>query len=187
MSQTKKWTDVGRLLGYRGIPGLSTQLRNSYVRVIRPYEEFLAEVRKTSASTGLPEDASTFRDMKTPPPGENGAGPSGSASPLGSPLSNTSSPLSKPPDDGEVHVNGYHNAGSPNPRKHTSNGNGSVHNREWCIISRCPYSCFFASEPTDSNGRMANGADRGHALEMVNKEGRKGKQEVRNATAFSIL
>ena len=123
VNQTKRWADIGRLLGYTGIPGLSTQLRNSYIRVIRPYEEFQAGVQRPSTNSGSQaQDASASRDsMRTPPPGENGAGPSGSASPLGSPLSNTSSPLSEPPDD-EMNGNGDHRAGSPRPRKHGVNG-----------------------------------------------------------------
>ncbi|KAF7321646.1 Jumonji superfamily protein [Mycena kentingensis (nom. inval.)] len=43
LTKKKQWSDFGRLLGYSGIPGLSTQLKNSYTRVILPYKEYEAK------------------------------------------------------------------------------------------------------------------------------------------------
>ncbi|KIY52300.1 hypothetical protein FISHEDRAFT_35625, partial [Fistulina hepatica ATCC 64428] len=40
----RKWTEIGLALGYRGIPGLSTQIKSSYIRVILPYEHFCDRV-----------------------------------------------------------------------------------------------------------------------------------------------
>ena len=45
VNKGKKWADLGRLLGFSGIPGLSTQIKNSYTRVILPYEHFCERVR----------------------------------------------------------------------------------------------------------------------------------------------
>lgn len=47
MTRDKTWADLGRLLGYTGIPGLATQMRNSYTRVILPYEQFCEQVRNS--------------------------------------------------------------------------------------------------------------------------------------------
>ncbi|KDQ64458.1 hypothetical protein JAAARDRAFT_201792 [Jaapia argillacea MUCL 33604] len=109
VTRSKKWADLGRLLGYGGIPGLSTQIKNSYTRVILPYEHYCDRVRNSPAlSPTTPRDQArtqtssqlagrlsrlnlpaTTRDDTTPP---------------SSPLTATSSPLSEPPDDGEIPV-----------------------------------------------------------------------------------
>ena len=107
MTKGKKWSDLGRILGYRGIPGLSTQIKNSYTRVILPYEHFCDRARNSPAmSPMLARDAhlKTHTNMQT----------SGrlsrlsttitstdNTSPPGSPLTTTSSPLSEPPDESE--------------------------------------------------------------------------------------
>jgi histone demethylase JARID1 len=49
VNRTKKWADLGRILGYTGVPGLSAQLKNSYSRVILPYEDFCERVRNSPA------------------------------------------------------------------------------------------------------------------------------------------
>jgi hypothetical protein len=49
VNKSRKWADLGRLLGYTGIPGLSTQLKNAYTRVILPYEEFSKHVKTSPA------------------------------------------------------------------------------------------------------------------------------------------
>ncbi|GBE79852.1 predicted protein [Sparassis crispa] len=81
VTRTKKWADLGRLLGYGGIPGLSTQMRNSYARVILPFEQFSDRAGRPSAS--------------------GSASVAGDESPPSSPLTMTSSPLSEPPDEGD--------------------------------------------------------------------------------------
>ncbi|CAL1700343.1 unnamed protein product [Somion occarium] len=81
VTRGKKWADIGRLLGYGGIPGLSTQMKNSYARVILPYEHFQDRTKSGSSC--------------------NGAKANGDDSPPSSPLTATSSPLSEPPDESE--------------------------------------------------------------------------------------
>lgn len=104
---------MGRYLGYTGISGLSTQIKNSYTRVILPYEHWCEHVR-----------ASPLASLATAPRGDSqlrthtntqkrtwsaGGAPTsatpdddGSMSPPDSPLTATSSPLSEPPEESEV-------------------------------------------------------------------------------------
>ncbi|KAF8638539.1 hypothetical protein AX17_002082 [Amanita inopinata Kibby_2008] len=97
VTKGRKWSDLGRILGYRGIPGLSTQLRNSYNRVILPYEHFCDRARNSPAVSPTikgpfaikPSRLSTTITVADAP------------SPPSSPLTATSSPLSEPPDDSE--------------------------------------------------------------------------------------
>jgi [histone H3]-trimethyl-L-lysine4 demethylase len=104
VSKAKKWTDIGRLLGYRGIPGLSTQIKNSYSRVILPYEHFCERARHLNISSS----SSTLRPNPVSAPhrtvhsnGANGGPINGERSGPSSPLTNNSSPLSELPDDNE--------------------------------------------------------------------------------------
>lgn len=53
VNKGKKWADLGRLLGFSGIPGLSTQIKNSYTRVILPYEHFCERVRSNPSISKL--------------------------------------------------------------------------------------------------------------------------------------
>ncbi|KAI5119499.1 hypothetical protein M0805_002435 [Coniferiporia weirii] len=150
VNRGKKWTDLGRLLGYGGIPGLSTQLRNSYIRVILPYEHYSERVRNSAAFT-----PSKPRDTQTPPPIPVRSGSDGLGSPLNSPLSITSSPLSEPPDDGEINMLGESSTGSPRPRKVAVNG--------------------LVSTSSSTNGRMGNGSARAQspdALPPVKDDGK---------------
>lgn len=104
MTKNKKWGDLGALLGYRGIPGLSTQIKNSYTRVILPYEHFCDCVRNsptlsTSPTAARDPQLKTHMNIQTAThplttPRERGSPPS-------SPLTSTSSPLSEPPDEGD--------------------------------------------------------------------------------------
>ncbi|KAG1805191.1 PLU-1-like protein-domain-containing protein [Suillus subaureus] len=104
VTKNKKWGDLGALLGYRGIPGLSTQIKNSYTRVILPYEHFCDCVRNsptlsTSPAAARDPQLKTHMNIQTAThpltfPRERGSPPS-------SPLTSTSSPLSEPPDDGD--------------------------------------------------------------------------------------
>ena len=112
---------MGRILGYGGIPGLSTQLRNSYVRVILPYEHFSDGVRNSpSLKRSREGEKDTLEKSGTPIPGAVANGVNGlsqTTSSRGSPLSITSSPLSEPPDDVDVNGAGPSNFGSPRTRK----------------------------------------------------------------------
>ncbi|KAH8984229.1 PLU-1-like protein-domain-containing protein [Lactarius akahatsu] len=112
VTKGKKWADLGRLLGYSGISGLSTQIKNSYTRVILPYEHWCEHVRASplaSLATAPRGDSQlrTHTNMQKRP-WSTGGGPSGkpdcdeSLSPPDSPLTETSSPLSEPPDESEV-------------------------------------------------------------------------------------
>ncbi|EIW76301.1 hypothetical protein CONPUDRAFT_139698 [Coniophora puteana RWD-64-598 SS2] len=100
VTKMKKWSDLGALLGYRGIPGLSTQIRNSYTRVILPYEHYCERVRNsTTLSPSVQRDPSRAPgDLWLADFGKIGKSTS---SPPSSPLTaSSSSPLSEPPEDG---------------------------------------------------------------------------------------
>lgn len=62
VTKHRKWSDIGRLLGYGAIPGLSTQLKISYQRIIQPYEDFCerSKASPTNAKThSAPNSAAT--------------------------------------------------------------------------------------------------------------------------------
>ncbi|KAH7887375.1 PLU-1-like protein-domain-containing protein [Phlebopus sp. FC_14] len=101
VTKNKKWADLGALLGYRGIPGLSTQIKNSYTRIILPYEHFCNRVRNSptlSAVSGNGRDPylKTHINIQTTSSFDREA-----TSPPSSPLTSSSSALSEPPDDGD--------------------------------------------------------------------------------------
>ncbi|KAL0950185.1 hypothetical protein HGRIS_010178 [Hohenbuehelia grisea] len=109
VTRARKWTEIGTTLGYRGVPGISTQLKNSYMRVIKPYEEFCERAKnQPNISPTIP---SKFNGDTT---STNGA----TASPPSSPLTNTSSPLSEPPDDSEMR-DSKNKASQNRPRRST--------------------------------------------------------------------
>lgn len=108
VTKGKKWSDLGRILGYRGIPGLSTQIKNSYTRVILPFEHFCDRARNSPAMSPIfARDAHlrTHTNIQSP---SRLSRPSAivklkdeDTSPPGSPLTATSSPLSEPPDESD--------------------------------------------------------------------------------------
>jgi histone demethylase JARID1 len=113
VTKGKKWADLGRYLGYTGISGLSTQIKNSYTRVILPYEHWCEHVRASPLASlaTTPRGDSQLRthtntQKRTWSAGSapNSAKPEGdeSMSPPDSPLTATSSPLSEPPEESEV-------------------------------------------------------------------------------------
>ncbi|TFY73470.1 hypothetical protein EWM64_g10542, partial [Hericium alpestre] len=110
VTKTKKWGDLGRLLGYGGIPGLSTQIKNSYTRVILPYETFCERVRNSPALANATANASANTQIRTLARRRQSMSvslePEGSGtrqdSPPSSPLTATSSPPSEPPEEAEV-------------------------------------------------------------------------------------
>lgn len=90
-------------------------MRNSYSRVILPYEQFCERVRNSTALSPLKQRDSAAKAHASAsaagPAGRNGsptpgAGPSSTLadedSPPSSPLTATSSPLSEPPEESEV-------------------------------------------------------------------------------------
>lgn len=138
MTKGKKWSDLGRVLGYRGIPGLSTQIKNSYTRVILPYEHFCERTRNSPAmSPMLARDAhlKTHTNIQTSArlsrlstivtSAEN-------ASPPGSPLTTTSSPLSEPPDESECKDVTSGRSNGSRPRRSTRMGS-QEHGMSLCI------------------------------------------------------
>jgi len=109
VTKGKKWADLGRYLGYTGISGLSTQIKNSYTRVILPFEHWCEHVRASplaSLTTAPRGDSQLRTHTNTQKRMLSGSGPrpdrDGSISPPDSPLTATSSPLSEPPDESEM-------------------------------------------------------------------------------------
>lgn len=106
VTKGKKWSDLGRVLGYRGIPGLSTQIKNSYTRVILPFEHFCERAKNSPAISPLiTRDAhlKTHTNIQGSTSKSSKAGldsVDGTTTP-GSPFSTSSSPLSEPPDESE--------------------------------------------------------------------------------------
>lgn len=45
MSKNKKWGELAGLMGYQPIPGLASQLKNSYTKIILPFENYSDHVR----------------------------------------------------------------------------------------------------------------------------------------------
>jgi [histone H3]-trimethyl-L-lysine4 demethylase len=113
VTKGKKWVDLGRHLGYSGISGLSTQIKNSYTRVILPYEHWCEHVHAlplallATAPRGDPQlrtHTNTQKRMWSAGSASNSARPDcdASVSPPDSSLTETSSPLSEPPKESEV-------------------------------------------------------------------------------------
>jgi [histone H3]-trimethyl-L-lysine4 demethylase len=103
VTKGKKWSDLGRTLGYGGVPGLSTQLKNSYTRVVLPFEQFSERVKNlqlTPPPTHELKTHSNIQSVKLPVLGSSVHGDDNN-SPPSSPLTDTSSPLSEPPDENE--------------------------------------------------------------------------------------
>lgn len=122
VSKGKKWSLLGQLLGYRGIQNLSTQIKNSYTRVILPYEHYCDRARNSpsmSPVTTRDEQAKTQNGassrLSTAVASTNGT------SPPASPLTSTSSPLSEPPDEGD-HKDTNAKASGSRPRRSTRMG-----------------------------------------------------------------
>ncbi|KAH9855011.1 PLU-1-like protein-domain-containing protein [Lenzites betulinus] len=127
VTREKKWADLGRLLGYTGIPGLATQIRNSYSRVILPFEQFCERVRRSAAlSPAKTRDPQLKTHVNIQSAGSAGrlSTPTSAMdedSPPSSPLTATSSPLSEPPDEGETKDSNGVKAESSRPRRSTRN------------------------------------------------------------------
>ncbi|KAJ7249734.1 PLU-1-like protein-domain-containing protein [Mycena haematopus] len=108
VTKKKLWSDLGRILGYHGIPGLSTQLKNSYTRVILPFEEYEAKnaAKETKhpppkkATNGVTSTNGTNGTNSDEKRARSASAKSMDISPPDSPLTSTSSPLSEPPEDG---------------------------------------------------------------------------------------
>ncbi|TBU33002.1 PLU-1-like protein-domain-containing protein [Dichomitus squalens] len=127
VTRDKKWADLGRLLGYTGIPGLATQIRNSYNRVILPYEQFCERVRNSPALSPVKaRDAAlkthtNIQTSSTLPQLSTSDSTVGDDSPPPSPLTATSSPLSEPPDENDLKETNGVKADASRPRRSTRN------------------------------------------------------------------
>ncbi|KAF5332034.1 hypothetical protein D9758_014588 [Tetrapyrgos nigripes] len=97
VNKDRKWIDVGRALGYIGLPTLPAQLRSAYTRIILPYEDFCERGRNTPLS---PPRSSHNKPQVNGTPG-NPTNNTGDVSAPSSPLTTSSSPLSEPPDESE--------------------------------------------------------------------------------------
>ena len=102
VTKRKKWSDIGRVLGYGGVPGLSTQLKNSYTRVVLPFEQFSDRVKNMTSTLPTSHELKTHSNIQSAKPAIAGSSMrTGDASPPSSPLTTTSSPLSEPPDESD--------------------------------------------------------------------------------------
>ncbi|KAI0042015.1 hypothetical protein FA95DRAFT_1575993 [Auriscalpium vulgare] len=164
VTKAKKWADLGRLLGYGGIPGLSTQIKNSYTRVILPYEHYCEMVRSSPALANL---ASASRDPqlkthvnmqtlgKRPWVANNGNGSADNAgdvdmdSPPSSPLTATSSPLSEPPDDTEVKEEPSARAEGSTRRRGLRAASAEQNTRQWPPVGKKSAANRVATKPAD--------------------------------------
>ncbi|KAF5388435.1 hypothetical protein D9615_000674 [Tricholomella constricta] len=127
VTKEKKWSDLGRILGYRGIPGLSTQIKNSYTRVILPYEHFCEKARNTPGIAPVAHDPQLKTHVNIQSAGKLSrlsatATTKGEPSPPSSPLTATSSPLSEPPDESESRDADGSNRSGSRPRRSTRMG-----------------------------------------------------------------
>lgn len=100
---------MARILGYTSVQGLSTQIKNSYARVILPYEDFCERGRNTPFSP--PQNSNSKPPIHIQTPGKaprSSATPAEDDSTVSSPLTASSSPLSEPPDESELKEQGPH-------------------------------------------------------------------------------
>jgi histone demethylase JARID1 len=98
--KNKKWADLGRLMGYTAIPGLSAQLNKSYTRVILPYEDFCARARSMPSAASSTSNAPSQRPSSLSL--DTSQSVNSTKSEVNSPMSTTSSPLSEPPDEADT-------------------------------------------------------------------------------------
>jgi len=124
VTKGKKWSDLGRTLGYGGVPGLSTQLKNSYTRVVLPFEQFSERVRNLQSTPPPTHELKTHSNIQSTklPVFNASVHEDDNNSPPSSPLTNTSSPLSEPPEEGEAkHASGSRSDGGK-PRRSPRTG-----------------------------------------------------------------
>ncbi|KIO30967.1 hypothetical protein M407DRAFT_222108 [Tulasnella calospora MUT 4182] len=53
VSRAKQWGGVARTMGYDGIVGVSTQLKNVYIRIILPFEQFSDHTRNSPSMSAV--------------------------------------------------------------------------------------------------------------------------------------
>ncbi|KAF7981714.1 hypothetical protein HWV62_32301 [Athelia sp. TMB] len=139
VTKGKKWSDLGRILGYGGVPGLSTQIKNSYTRVILPFEQFSERVKNLTSTPSPNHELKTHSNIQTasmqsgslPVFSHSGEVTAGD-SPPSSPLTATSSPLSEPPDESDTKGSFMHQSDNGKKRRSSRSQdqttfNGNVH------------------------------------------------------------
>lgn len=68
VSRNRLWSDIGRALGYGGVAGLSTQIKNSYSRIILAYEQYCDRVKQSNLlSAPLNPHLKTHTNIQTTP------------------------------------------------------------------------------------------------------------------------
>ena len=146
MTKGKKWSDLGRTLGYGGVPGLSTQLKNSYTRVVLPFEQFSERVKNLQSTPPPTHELKTHSNIQSAklPVFSSSAHGDDNNSPPSSPLSNTSSPLSEPPDESEAkNASGSH-SDSGKPRRSPRTGSQEQITRTH-LLDRGYFICLLTS------------------------------------------
>jgi [histone H3]-trimethyl-L-lysine4 demethylase len=124
VTKGKKWSDLGRTLGYGGVPGLSTQLKNSYTRVVLPFEQFSERVKNLQSTPPPTHELKTHSNIQSAklPVFSSSTHGDDNNSPPSSPLTNTSSPLSEPPEESDTkHASGSR-SDSGKPRRSPRTG-----------------------------------------------------------------
>ncbi|KAG8886497.1 hypothetical protein FRB97_003008 [Tulasnella sp. 331] len=116
VSRTKQWGEVARILGYEGIVGVSSQLKNAYSRIILPFEQFSDHIRNSPSMSALSPLTTKIIDNQTTrmrmastnlgsssrmSNGRMGFRPTLAASSITRHSSVTSSGLSEPPEEAE--------------------------------------------------------------------------------------
>lgn len=128
VTKHKKWSDIGRILGYGGVPGLSTQLKNSYTRVVLPFEQFSDRVKNLTSTPPASHELRTHHNIQSAKPATAGSSThTDDTSPPSSPLTATSSPLSEPPDESDL----QDRSSSSKPRRSTRTGSQEQQTRTY--------------------------------------------------------
>jgi histone demethylase JARID1 len=149
VTKSKKWSDLGRILGYGGVPGLSTQLKNSYTRVVLPFEQFSERVKNLQSIPPATHELKTHTNIqsaKIPVAGPSTEGDDNS--PPSSPLTATSSPLSEPPDESESKDMSERRSESAKPRRSPRTGSQEQTSRACGAFS---FTQFFSQSLTFSS------------------------------------
>lgn len=78
VSKNKKWAELGQLMGYQSIPGLASQLKNSYMKIILPFENYSDHVRSApipEATNPLSAETNGSAEAPAAPTGDSGSAP----------------------------------------------------------------------------------------------------------------
>ena len=119
------WADLAWLLGYTGVPGLATQIHNSYNLAIRPHEQPRERARNPAALLpSKPRDPglkthTNIQTSTTLPQLSTAESAADDDSPPSSPLTATSSPLSEPPDESDMKETNGVKSDASRPRRST--------------------------------------------------------------------